>query len=290
MGRLILSAILVTTICSPATAEIWGFHPRIDHALWPDHDQKLVVAGEIVAVTSKREFRFQVADVILGADSYRGRTLTIRTSVIWPEALTPFQKGTSCLLLIRPSKGRLIEEYHFSAVVPGQVQDYPAAADSLEARTVLADELLAQLMIEKSEKRQRALLLQLAPILSKDKAESVEGFLSSADPWVRRSALVALVYSTEDPRFLEAAAKDVQAYFDETKEVEEVESLKMGGWRVSPQSLLLEHYFFLARRSWTWGSMWNEMEAEKHLRIVDGMLKLKIFDEATRKRLLENEK
>jgi hypothetical protein len=286
MGRIVLFALLVTTFSSPAAADIWGFHPRLDHALWPDHDQKLVLAGEIFSVTSKREFRFRVAGVILGADSYRGRILTIGTSVIWPETLTPFQKGTFCILLVRPSKGMLSEEYHLSAVVPGQVRDYPRAADCVEARAVLADELLAQLKAEKSVKRQRAMLLQLAPILVKDKAESVEGFLSSADPWVRRSALVALVYATEDSRFLEAAAKDVQTYFSETKEIEQVESFERGGRQVSPQSLLLEHYFFLAPRSWTWGSMWNEKEAEKHLRILDGMLKFKILDEGSQKRLL----
>jgi hypothetical protein len=39
-----------------------------------------------------------------------------------------------------------------------------------------------------------------------------------------------------------------------------------------PKTLLLEHYFFLEKRTWTWGTRWDEQEAEKHLRILKEML------------------
>ncbi|MCI0357045.1 MAG: hypothetical protein L0211_00985 [Planctomycetaceae bacterium] len=284
MVRLLLAIAIAGWLVCPARADIRGYPLPLHHALYPQHDQKLVVAGKIVEITNDREFRFLVADVILGDESVAGQTLPIANNIVWPESHAPLQKGTACILLLDRARGRARDKHHVVTVVSGRLRGYPLAADTLDARSVLSEELLAQLKSEKSAKRQRALLRQVAPILAKEKSEAVEGFLTSDDPWVRRAAIAALVYATEEPKFLEMAAKDVQEYFKQFpgEEVEGPDS----GVRTRPDVFLFGYYFFLVRRSWTWGSMWNEKEAEKHLRIVDGMLKFKILDEGTQKRLL----
>jgi hypothetical protein len=285
MVRVLIAAILLGSLASPAMADIRGYAAPLHHALWPQHDQKLVVAGRIIEITNDREFRFLVTDVILGDETVGGQSLTIANNIVWPESHAPLHKGTACILLLGGARERARDKHHVVTVVSGRLREYPRAADSVEAKSVLAEELLAQLKAEKSEKRQRALLRQVAPILAKDKSVAVEGFLTSADPWVRRAALAALIYATEEPQFLEMAAKDVQEYFKQFPGEEWIEGPD-SGVRTRPDVFLFEYYFFLVRRSWTWGSMWNEKEAEKHLRIVDGMLKFKILDEGTQKRLL----
>ena len=52
-----------------------------------------------------------------------------------------------------------------------------------------------------------------------------------------------------------------------------------------PKTLLLEHYFFLEKYTWTRGTCWDETEANKHLRILDGMFNAKVIDESVRKHL-----
>jgi hypothetical protein len=269
-----------------ASAKVSASNMRLDHALWPVHDPKVVVAGEISPGDKDEELRFRVEGVILGAESYKGQSLRIPVgSFLWPRTLVPREKGGFCILVLRPWNRNNGYEWYLYAVVPGRKKDYPRARDTLAARAVLAEELLAQLKAEKSAARQRVLLLQLAPILAKDKAEAVEGFLKSSDAWVRRSALAALVYATEQPKYLELMAKDVQAYFVQTKEKEWVDGLE-GGVRMHPKTLLLEHYFFLRNRTWTWGTQWDEQEAEKHLHILDGMLKKGLIEDWVRKQLM----
>ena len=52
-----------------------------------------------------------------------------------------------------------------------------------------------------------------------------------------------------------------------------------------PKSLLLEHYFFLEKSTWTWGVQWDEEEASKHLRILEGMLEKGVVEDGVRKQL-----
>jgi hypothetical protein len=274
---------IVLALPGVASARIYSLNCRLDHALWPAHDPKLVVAGKIGPADDEGMIRFQVSGVILGEESYLRKALKIPVdSFIWPETLVCCRKGTTCILVLRLWDGK----YYLYTVVPGRDREYRRAAGTKDARAVLAEELLAQLKEEKSAARQRALLLQLAPVLAKDKAGAVEGFLKSEDPWVRRSALAALVYATEAPAFVEGLAKDVQDYFTQTKGAEWVEGLEPGV-RMRPKSLLLEHYFFLERHTWTWGTRWDEEEAEKHLRILKGMLGNKVIEERVKKLLMD---
>jgi hypothetical protein len=282
----VLSVALLFMFPGLASARVSTSNLRLDHALWPAHDPKVIVAGEISPGDKDEELRFRVEGVILGAESYRGQSLRIPVgSFLWPKTLVPPEKGVFCILVLRPWTVNKGYDWYLYAVVPGRKKDYPRAGDTLAARAVLAEELLAQLKAEKSAARQRVLLLQLAPILAKDKAKVVEEFLKSSDAWVRRSALAALVYATEEPKYLEAAATDVQAYFAQTKDKEWVDALE-GGGRAHPKTLLLEHYFFLRKNTWTWGMQWDEQEAEKHLRILDGMLKKGVIEDWVRKQIM----
>jgi hypothetical protein len=56
----------------------------------------------------------------------------------------------------------------------------------------------------------------------------------------------------------------------------------------APYPYSFNHYFFLENRSWTFGSRWDEKEAEKHLRILNTMLKLNIIDKKVAKILNPN--
>jgi hypothetical protein len=295
MARLLLG--VAVTLAFPGLVSAWIFTSnwRLDHALWPGHDPRLVVAGQIDLGDEKGKsflwsetlVRFRVSGVILGANSYRGKTLEIPVkSFLWPETLVPRRKGTSCILVLQPAQGKHGKEYALYTVVPGRKKTYPRARDAIAARGILAEELLAQLEAEKSQARQRELLLQVAPVLARGKVGVVEGFLKSPDPWVRRSALAALVYATEAPKHLEAAARDVQDYFTQTKGFKWVDGLQRGV-RMRPTTLLLEHYFFLERSTWTWGTRWDEEEAKKHLRILNAMLDKKVIEKWVRKRLLQ---
>jgi hypothetical protein len=287
MNRVLLGVAVILAIPGLASAKIFTLNCRLDHALWPEHDPKVVVAGEIGLSDKDGELRFSVHEVILGAKSYKGQTLRVPVrSFMWPSTLVSFEKGTFCILVLLPWNVNEGVEWGLYTVVPGRKKAYPPARDSRGASAVLAEELLAQLKSERSVKRQRVLLLQLAPVLAKDKAKAVEEHLKSPDPWVRRSALAAVTYATEDAKYLEALAKDVQAYFAQTKETEWVNGLEPGV-RMRPKTLLLEHYFFLEKSTWTWGTRWDGQEAAKHLRILRAMFKIGVIEDWVRKRLTD---
>lgn len=287
MSRVFLSFAVFLAVPALASAKIFFGNSRLDHALYPEHDPKVVVAGEIRPSNKVEELRFRIHGVILGAGSYKGKTLRMSIgSFAWPSTLVPFKKGAFCILVLRRWN---LNGYDWSlyTVVPARKKDYPRARDTLAARAVLAGELLAQLKVEKSTVRQRELLLQLAPVLAKEKAKPVEEFLKSPDAWVRRSALAALVYATEEAKYLEATANDVQDYFTRTKGKEWVKGLEEG-LRMRPKTLLLKHYFFLEKSTWTWGTRWGEKEAAKHLRILKGMLKKGVIEDWVRKQLMDD--
>lgn len=54
-----------------------------------------------------------------------------------------------------------------------------------------------------------------------------------------------------------------------------------------PKTLLLKHYFFLEKSTRTWGTRWDEREADKHLRILEGMLKTRVIEDWVRKQLMD---
>jgi hypothetical protein len=86
-----------------------------------------------------------------------------------------------------------------------------------------------------------------------------------------------LIYATEDKAYIRLAAKDVQKFLSTTNEDDLIDGT------FAPYPYFFNHYFFLEKRSWTFGSRWDEQEAEKHLRILNTMLKLNIIDKKVAK-------
>jgi hypothetical protein len=251
---------------------------RLDHSIHAEHDPKLIVSGRIITTEVKPRpaaldsypadvsFQFKVTAVVLGGKNYEGRTIAIpATSFDWPESLVAFKPGVRCTLVLRPSRDEDDERYEIDAVVPANSDDLPTAEDGEGAKRILEMEILAELRKEERPERQRALLVQVAPILTKEHSSIVIPFVDSRDVWVMRAALAALIYATEAPEYIRTAAADAEHFFTTTKPDDLIHN-KYGAY-----SFFFEHYIFMDKMSWKWGTRWSEIEGDKHLRILDAM-------------------
>jgi hypothetical protein len=269
---------------------IMTVNQRLDHAIYAGHDPKLIVAGQIVGKDVKPRpavaegypadvsFRFKVTTVILGQRSYVGRTLVIpATTFMWPSKLLAFREGTRCTLVLRTDWGEKRDEYYLDSVVPVSRLRFRAAKDGEEAKRILEKEIITELKDEKGFERQTALLLQVAPILTTKNAPGVAPFVSSKNVWVMRAALAAMIYATEGKEYLRKAAEDVQRFLSTTK----TDDLIEGHYAAYPY--FFDHYFFLEKSSWTFGSRWDEKEASKNLRILNAMFAMDILSEKVKK-------
>jgi len=268
---------------------------RLDRAIYAEHDPKLIVAGQIVGTDVKPRpsamdghpadvsFQFKVTSVILGKQSYKGQTLVIpATTFMWPSNLLAFKEGVQCALVLRTDWGDKRDGYYLFSVVPVSRLKLPAAKDGEDAKRILETEILAQLKGEKGHGRQRALLLQVAPILTKKNAPQVAPFVSSKDVWLKRAALAALIYATEGKEYIRKAAKDVQLFLTSTKTSDLIEG------KFAAYPYFFDHYFFLEKRSWTFGSRWDEQEANKNMRILNAMFGMDILSDEVKKILKGN--
>lgn len=261
---------------------------RLDHAIWPAHTPKLIIAGTIDAILTDARWmepeitlRFLVQDVILGDEKYKGQELSIAASNLnWPNDLVPFKKATRCILVLGKWPGERSDRHYIAAVVPATGNRLPAARDGEEAKRILEGEILAELQKEKLPERQRALLLQLAPILTAKRAPEVAPWVQSANVWVMRAALSAMIYATEEEPYIKKMATDVQGFFATNNSLDPMKDR----WSSHPYHFL-DHYFFLEKRSWTWGSRWTEEEAAKHLRILKAMFDTGIISDEVKKKL-----
>ena len=301
MKRLLLSALVLLPLATQALAYIQAGPSRLDHAIWPEHDPKLIVAGTINAIHPNDPnvlppwvgFRFSVQDVILGDQKYKDQELYVPVSVfIWPSDLVPFKKATRCILVLRTGWEKP-DGYYLKAVVPASGKQLPVARDGVEAKRILMGEILAVLQGEKLQERQRALLLQLAPILTKEHAREVVPFVKSKNIWVMRAALTALIYATEEDQYIQRMATDVQRFFTTTKPSERAPAGSVVAYAPDGSivySSFFDHYFFLEKRSWTWGSRWNEDEANKDLRLLNTMFDTGIISDEVKKILNPEQK
>lgn len=255
MHKQIVGLVIWLMVSVNAIADISYKSFRLDHALYPPHPPKLVIAGEIKQVkegpyTRDRELSFEVERVILGDQSLAHTEVFVPIGAFeWPEVLVPCSIGTYCILVL--------DNRFLYSVVPSSRGRTRTATDQADALHVLEEELLQALESETSMSRQIAILLQLAPILRSENTDTVIPFVEARDPWIRRAALAALIYATEQPDYIKLAAEDLKDLFaDKSSKFEK----------------FIEYYFFLESRSWKWGSQWNEEEAAKHIRIWKAML------------------
>ena len=277
MGLTLISNISLADIQTPIV--------RLDHAIYAKHDPKLIVAGEISQVEFDDHrslyppdirFRFLIHTVILGQQSYQSQTLSIPApSFAWPTELLPFEQGTQCALVLDKAYGTKQESFYPLTVVPLTNTSLQTAGDGETAKRILAREILNQLVDDNNQERQCALLLQVAPILTKDSVASVIPYAKSNNIWLMRAALSALIYATEDPEYIRHAAMDIQNYFSTTSSGNDTNP--------TDRQLFYKYYFFLEKRSWTWGSRWDEKEAQKHLRILNSLFSTGLISEEVSK-------
>jgi hypothetical protein len=269
MRKLITCLALCLLVSVNAFAEISYGNQRLDRALYPQHPPKLVIAGEIKEIKGRvfndRELTFEIADVILGAPALARTTITVSTAAFaWPEDLVHHTVGSFCVLVL--DKQRLV------AVVPAAKGRLRVGANQLEALQILEEGIINVLQSETSVSRQKAILLQLSPVLRRENISAVTPLLKAEDGWVRRAALTALVYATEDDEYINLAAADIKNFFADESITECLKKQKRLSSMCEPAGKFIESYFFLESRSWKWGSRWNEEEAAKHLRIWKAIL------------------
>jgi hypothetical protein len=259
----------------------------LNRAIYAGHDSKLIVAGQIVGKDVKPHppvaedypadisLRFRVTTVILGQQSYKDQTLVIpATSFKWPTELLACQEGVRCALVLRTNKwGNKPHTYNIDAVVPVSNTALRTAKDGEESKGILEKEILAELTDEKRPERQEALLLQVAPILTKENAPIVVPFLTSKDIWVVRSALVAAIYATEDKEYIRKATEDVQSFFTTTRPTDLIKD------KYVAYPYFFDHYFFLDTRR----SPWDDDEANRNLRILNAMFVTGILSDEVKK-------
>ena len=253
---------------------------RLDHALYPKHPPKLVVAGEIREIKGRlyedRELSFAIEEVVLGDPALAHTSITVPTAAFdWPEDLVHHAVGSFCVLVLN---GKMLE-----AVAPAAKGNCRFAADQIGALRILEEGIINVLRSETLANRQRAMLLQLAPILRRENVSSVTPFLKAEDMWVRRAALAALIYATEDGEYVRLAAADIKGFFDDESITGCWERQKRLLIKCEPAGRFIENYFFLESRSWRWGSRWDDEEAGKHLRIWRAILSTgEITDESAK--------
>lgn len=274
-----IPALLAALACAtPARAFIQSGNQRLDHALWPEHAQKWIVAGTLGEIRRHApggmlppeiEFDFAAETVLLGAPAAPGTTLVVPVShFIWPTNLVAFETGARAILVF--SRETFVDPpgLGLCTVLPGGETPPPAARDGAEALRILEDQLLAALRTAATPARRQSLLLQLAPILSAARAAEIEPFLASDDLATRRAALTGLVYATEQEAYLRQLADDLRhAPADDP-------TYRRG----DPRYDAVPVYFFLEPRSWRRGSRWNGPEADKHLRILRALFATGLLD------------
>jgi hypothetical protein len=213
MRMLIASAAIWLLASVNVFADISYRNRRLDHALYPLHPPKLVIAGEIMEIKRgqydrERELSFEIERVVLGDPALAHTRISVPTiGFDWPEDLVPHNVGAFCILVLDKS--------FLYTIVPSSKGRTRTAVNQVDAIHVLEEEILSALKSETSPNRQVAILLQLAPVLRRENISAVIPFVDARDPWVMRAALAALIYATEEPNYIGLAASDIKSFFAE---------------------------------------------------------------------------
>ncbi|MBI5817931.1 MAG: hypothetical protein HZA88_03010 [Verrucomicrobia bacterium] len=227
------------------------------------HWKSLAVAGRVVERDMRRKhdaeqvpsrITFEIESVIFGPATLKGSRIEVFSSgFFWPEVLVPLKDGAFCILLFpdryHPSPSS--SNYVMGSVVPAHQRVFSPVQTPNEAIRVLAHEILDELADEKSENRQRHLIMQLGPILSVEDVRRVSPFLESKNIWVKRAALAAVLYATGDKSYMQMAADDIGGFLKGTLPTDQL-SFNMEPWGSSGTERayrqLFRHYFFFERK------------------------------------------
>jgi hypothetical protein len=281
----------------PSGAYIMYSNQPLNHALYAGHDQKLIVHGKIMKVYVQEmpetnigfsppdcTLHFQVSDVIMGSEHYKSHTFEIAiTSFIWPENLVELKAGVNCFLLFDAPKDKKNPK-SIVTVVPSVSKKFNPITTNEQARDLFIKEIIAALNItalKKStdSKEISALLCQVAPILKPEFEKDILPYTKHENIWVKRAALAGLVYATQKVEYIKMVAKDAEAFFSIHKENDLIAGQEKDQ-SYAPYPYYFRYLFFLEKRSWTWGSRWDESEAEKHQSIMTVIRKTGLVSDA----------
>jgi hypothetical protein len=135
-------------------------------------------------------------------------------AMLWPVDLVAPKAGEKLFLIVRSEYPEPGKEYVFT-VLPRREENPRRVATEAEAQRILAADLLAQVQAERSARRLVALLNERAPILARGEAEAIAPLLRHPDAEVRRSALAATLYATEDDASALAIGRDLGSFFEQ---------------------------------------------------------------------------
>jgi hypothetical protein len=279
----------------PAQAYLCYLNARLDHALYDEHRPKTVAyvyieKKEVEQPADSMVFMgpiksvayFRVKSVIMGTDSLQDQLLKIETTFfIWPEDLVDYAANNRCILILDRYAGE--KDYRIVSVVPAYHDHFIQTTTNTAVLKILEAEILESLQHEKNEVHQAAFIHQAGPVLSKENVKTVMPFLQSGNIWVRRSALAAAVYATENQGLLEILASDIEGFFSQyDNEKETIKNIE-GTSGYAPYPYYLQYVFFIDSGSMRWGSRWDENEATRnqklyHKLIGTGRISKKIQD------------
>jgi len=265
--------VVISSFAISAWAHICVDNEPIHHALYPRHADKSVIAAVISESRGQETeggFTFvhtlvvQVEGIVLDRNWRDQRTAELSAfHLLWPVDLVASRPGERVFLIVRsdfPKKG----QQYVASVLPRRGENPPRVATEAAAQRIIEADLLAQVQAEESARRLVALLHELASILTSGGAEAIAPLLSHPNAEVRRSALAATFYATEEDAIALAIAQDLGSFFEKGAGrscLSDPESY------CESMSRLLRTYFFLDPRSRRWGSRWSEEEAVKHARL-----------------------
>ncbi len=240
-GGALLSLLFALSGFAPAGASA----DDIGHAIkWADQ----IVCGTIEAATKKptvwtdkcaigackRDITFRVDGVLVGPPELKGELLLLKNPV-WNQQLVPIAMGECCVLFLRlirrdseketgEEKIVLREIHRVDGIAPWGGQELPHfkqerlapnAKEKKEIKKILLRECLASLQKAKDPRRQREIILAISSIASPQEAALFLPYLESDDEWLRRAALNALLFATQEERYVAAAAADLRSFFDQ---------------------------------------------------------------------------
>jgi hypothetical protein len=215
------SWLVISGFAVAAWAHIYGENHPIHHALYAKHADKSVVAAVIseargledeAGATFVGTLVVRVEGVVLDRHWHDRCTAELPVyHLLWPVDLVAPKAGEKLFLIVRSEYPEQGKEYVYT-VLPRREETPRRVATEAEAQRILAADLLAQVQAERSAKRLVALLNELAPILARGEAEAIAPLLRHPDAEVRRSALAATLYATEDDASALAIGRDLGSF------------------------------------------------------------------------------
>ncbi len=226
------------------------------------------------------DVKFKVESVIFGDTSVEGQEIEFpQLALMWPREIVTFSVGSRCILLLEdngPEPKNLYEYFLFMpwrryvpTVVPAHRDRFSYLENIPALRQLLAREILDELNQEESLQRQRELIIQVSSIIDPEDCDELIPFLKSKNEWIQRSALAALVYATEDDRYLCMAQYDINQVIESHEPKDVVDDAAF--YYCRPYYEVCTCYWFLDLRN-------DEKGLERHKSLIEQIERLKLIE------------